>query len=123
MIEADLVVAGIGELATPEGRTPRLGKDLDRLRVVQDAAVACRQGRIVFAGPRAECAARVRSLPGACLVDAEGGTVLPGFVDAHTHLPFAGWRERCAAHPGLIRRLWNGRAATIKIKSDRGGNP
>jgi len=94
MIEADLVVAGIGELATPEGRTPRLGKDLDRLRVVQDAAVACRQGRIVFAGPRAECAARVRSLPGACLVDAEGGTVLPGFVDAHTHLPFAGWRER-----------------------------
>ena len=26
-------------------------------------------------------------------LDARGGTVLPGFVDPHTHLPFAGWRE------------------------------
>jgi imidazolonepropionase len=94
MIAADLVVAGIGELATPEGRTPRLGKDLDRLRVVHDAAVACREGTIVFAGPREEYLARVRPLPGARMVDAAGGTVLPGFVDAHTHLPFAGWRER-----------------------------
>jgi len=94
MIDADLVVAGIGELATSEGRTPRLGRDLDRLRVVQDAAVACRDGHIVFAGSRQEFQARVRPLPGATTVDAEGGTVLPGFVDAHTHLPFAGWRER-----------------------------
>ncbi len=94
MIEADLAVAGIGELATPEGRTPRLGQDLDRLRVVEDAAVACRDGRIVFVGSRQELDARVRPLPGARMVDARGGTVLPGFVDAHTHLPFAGWRER-----------------------------
>lgn len=94
MIQADLVVAGIGELATPEGTGPRLGADLDRLRVVPDAAVACHAGRIVFVGPREECQARVRPLPGAHLVDAAGGTVLPGFVDAHTHLPFAGWRER-----------------------------
>jgi imidazolonepropionase len=94
MIAADLVVAGIGELATPEGRTPRLGNDLDRLRVVQDAGVACREGRLVFVGPREELRARVRPLPGAPIVDADGGTVLPGFVDAHTHLPFAGWRER-----------------------------
>jgi hypothetical protein len=36
---------------------------------------------------------------------------------------FAGWRERCVVYPGRIRRLWNGRAATIKIKSDRGGKP
>ncbi|HEX5042162.1 MAG TPA: imidazolonepropionase [Candidatus Polarisedimenticolaceae bacterium] len=94
MIDADLVVAGIGELATPEGRTPRLGKDLDRLRIVHDAAVACRDGTVVFVGTGEELRARVRPLPEAGIVEAEGGTVLPGFVDAHTHLPFAGWRER-----------------------------
>jgi len=26
------------------------------------------------------------------VVDARGGAVIPGFVDCHTHLPFAGWR-------------------------------
>jgi imidazolonepropionase len=31
--------------------------------------------------------------PGADLViDAAGGAIVPGFVDCHTHLPFAGWR-------------------------------
>jgi imidazolonepropionase len=36
----------------------------------------------------------VRLLPGARTLDASGAVVLPGFVDPHTHLPFAGWRDR-----------------------------
>lgn len=91
MIAADLAVVGISELATPEGRGPRFGADLGRLRVIADAAVACRDGEIVFVGTREELAARVR-VEGRTL-DAAGGTVLPGWVDCHTHLPFAGWRE------------------------------
>jgi imidazolonepropionase len=35
----------------------------------------------------------VRLRAGGRTLDANGGTVLPGFVDPHTHLPFAGWRE------------------------------
>lgn len=94
MIEADLALVGISELATPLGSGPLTGSALGRLRVVSDAAVACDEGRIVFAGTRAdfEQAVRVRSA-GRC-IDTGGGTLLPGFVDAHTHLPFAGWRER-----------------------------
>ena len=46
------------------------------------------------AGPEAELRHAVRPRPDAVTIDAERGTVLPGFVDAHTHLPFAGWRER-----------------------------
>lgn len=92
-IPADLAVVGISELATPEGKAPRLGADLGRLRVVRDAAVACHEGRIVFAGPARELREAIELQAGGRTLDARGGTVLPGFVDAHTHLPFAGWRE------------------------------
>jgi len=94
MIEADLSVTGISELATPIGGAPRLGRDLGRLHVIEDAALAAQAGRIVFVGTREEHDQAVTLVPGAQRVDAAGGTVLPGFVDAHTHLPFSGWRER-----------------------------
>jgi imidazolonepropionase len=94
MIEADLSVTGISELATPVGDRPRVGRDLGRLRVVEEAALAARDGRIVFVGTEREYHETVSLVPEGRQVDAAGGTVLPGFVDAHTHLPFAGWRER-----------------------------
>jgi len=93
MIRADLAVVGIAELATPEGRTARTGSDLDRLRIVRDAAVACRPGGITFVGTERDYRREVELEPGGRVVDAGAGTALPGFVDAHTHLAFAGWRE------------------------------
>jgi imidazolonepropionase len=94
MIEADLAVTGISELATPVGNDPRSGRDLGAVRVIADAALAAHEGRIVFVGTERDYHAAVALNPGGKRVDAAGGTVLPGFVDAHTHLPFAGWRER-----------------------------
>jgi imidazolonepropionase len=93
MIRADLAVVGIAELATPEGRAARTGADLDRLRIVKDAAVACHDGRITFVGTERDYRREVELEPGGRVVDAGAATVLPGFVDAHTHLAFAGWRE------------------------------
>jgi len=93
MIEADLAVVGISELATPEGRSARLGSDLGRLRTIGEAAVACRGGRVVFVGTERDFRREVAVARGGRTLDARGATVLPGFVDAHTHLPFAGWRE------------------------------
>ena len=71
--------------------------------VIHDAAVACDAGRIVFVGTERELRAKVRLREGAASLDAAGGTVLPGFVDAHTHLPFAGWRERAATPEARAR--------------------
>ena len=85
MILADLAVAGISELATPEGRTARTGADLGRIRSVRDAAVACRAGEIVFVGTDRDFRQAVTMEPGGRVLDARGGTVLPGFVDAHIH--------------------------------------
>jgi imidazolonepropionase len=94
MIQADLAVLGISELATPQGSAALAGADMGRLRVVEDAAVACHDGEIVFVGTERELRQAVQLAPDATRVDAAGGTLLPGFVDAHTHLPFAGWREQ-----------------------------
>jgi imidazolonepropionase len=93
MIAADLAVAGISELATPEGHRAATGASQGRLAVLRDAAVACRRGVIVFVGTEREFRQSVAMDAGSRIVDARGGTVLPGFVDSHTHLPFAGWRE------------------------------
>jgi imidazolonepropionase len=60
-------------------------------------AVACWEGRILATGPRSDL---LEALDGSgyplarfARLDAAGGTVTPGLIDAHTHLLFAGSRE------------------------------
>jgi imidazolonepropionase len=60
---------------------------------IPNGVVASRNGRIVFVGPEAAFDAAVQATPDAVFVDGGGGTVLPGFVDPHTHLVFAGDRR------------------------------
>jgi len=93
MIEADFALTGISELATPLGSTALTCSQLGRLNIVENAAVAARDGRVVFTGTEREFHQAVQLSANAVSLDAQGGCVLPGFVDAHTHLPFAGWRE------------------------------
>ena len=92
-MSGDLWIHNLAELATPEGSEPRRGADQGRVRRVRDAEVVCRDGRIVFAGP-AEERRRLFGEPEGCeRLDGRGGTLVPGFVDPHTHLPWAGSRE------------------------------
>ncbi len=119
MTEADLVVRNIGRLATLAGPVPRTGAALRELGIVEAAAVAAHRGRIVYAGPEAGLAAAIAPEPGATVLDADGAAVVPGFVDAHTHLAFAGdrdeeirrrlacatYREIAAAGGGIVRSV------------------
>lgn len=86
----DLLIENASELATPRGTRGLGGASMSTLDVVPDGAVAIREGRIVAVGPRA--AVRARFEPRSVL-DARGGLVVPGFVDAHTHPVFAATRE------------------------------
>jgi len=88
--EIDLLVHGASELATPLGSEPRGGKALGAIEVRPKAAVAIEGGRILAIGTEAELEARYA--PRARL-DARGGLLVPGFVDAHTHPVFAATRE------------------------------
>ena len=68
-------------------RGPRCGVSLNELNVIQDGAVLIRDGILVEVGPsrRVENLAQAR---GAVEINAAGRVVMPGFVDAHTHLAF-----------------------------------
>ena len=57
---------------------------------IADGALVCRDGRIDWVGPTADLPPLP---PDAEVIDATGQVVLPGFVDSHTHLLFAGSRE------------------------------
>jgi imidazolonepropionase len=93
VIGADLLVTDIAEVATlSRGAVPRIGPAMRQLSLVHDAAIATAEGRIVWVGPARRRSRSVRLRSGGSSVSAEGGIVVPGFVDAHTHVLFAGDR-------------------------------
>jgi len=91
-VSAELLVTGLGEVATPTGSTPRAGADQGRIRRLAGGEILVRDGRIAFVGSRGERERRWGALPDTPRLDGGGGTAVPGFVDAHTHLPWAGSR-------------------------------
>jgi imidazolonepropionase len=92
-LNCDLLVCSAAQLITaPPGMDPLLGPDLDRPLLIRDAAVACDGGKIVAVGSTAEVTRRYPEKEAGRVVDARGLLVAPGFVDSHTHLPFAGTR-------------------------------
>jgi imidazolonepropionase len=87
----DLVVVNCSQLLTLAGAVvPRVGRDLGHLGIINDGALWVRDGKIKQAGTWDEI--KAVAPPDADEIDAEGRVLLPGFVDAHTHLVFAGNR-------------------------------
>ncbi|HEU4888705.1 MAG TPA: imidazolonepropionase [Thermoanaerobaculia bacterium] len=85
-----LLIRNLSQIATPQGRTALRGRAMRELAVHQNAVLVIDDGRFAFIGPE-------RDLPADLTidddVDARCGTAVPGFVDTHTHIPFAGLRE------------------------------
>jgi len=88
---------------------PRVGRELEELSLIENGAVLIEGERIAAVGPTEALEA---ALPGDVeRWDARGLVVLPGFVDAHTHLVFAGdrveefeWRTRGLSYEEIARR-------------------
>jgi imidazolonepropionase len=94
MKRADCVVAGCRQVLTCRGPVPKRGDTLRDLGVIENGWVASEKGTIVFAGTEEEFRRTVRPEPGSLKIDGSGAVAMPGFVDPHTHLPFAGDRTR-----------------------------
>jgi imidazolonepropionase len=82
----------IGQLVTLAGPArPRVGVEMRQLGLLRDAALLIEDGRISTAGLYADMRDRIDV--DTTIIDAAGRLVTPGFVDAHTHLVFAGNRS------------------------------
>ena len=79
-----VLVTGIGELVTCD---PECG-DGSPLGLMADAALVIEGGRVSWVGASAQ------AQPADVRIDLGGRAVVPGFVDSHTHLVFAGDRAR-----------------------------
>ncbi len=86
----DLIVHSASQLVTVAGDSPRRGTSQGDLQIIENGAVAVSDGRIVTVGPSAEILGQATA--STRLIDAGNHVVLPGFVDAHTHVIFAGDR-------------------------------
>ncbi|TDC80369.1 imidazolonepropionase [Micromonospora sp. KC606] len=106
---ASLLVDNVGELVT------NTADGEGRLGLRRGAALLVEEGQVAWIGPARDAPAADRR------IDAEGGAVLPGFVDSHAHLVFAGDRAaefaaRMAGQPytggGIRTTVGATRAAT-----------
>jgi imidazolonepropionase len=111
---ADFVIRHARQVLTCAGPAPRRGPAQNDCAPIADAAVAANGGRIVFVGRDADCGRQVTLSPDAVVIDAADATVVPGFVDPHTHVIFAGDRRE-----ELRKRLAG--ATYAEIASSGGG--
>ncbi len=86
----DLLIHSARELLTVAGPGPRSGPSQGDLAIVENGAVAVSGERIAAVGMTDEILRMKEATTR--IVDASGCVILPGFVDAHTHMVFAGDR-------------------------------
>ncbi len=87
MESVDLLITHASELLTLKGPAkPRVRKQMRNLGIMKNGSVAIKNGVIFDVGKHLRYKADT-------ILDASGKLVMPGFVDPHTHLVFAGSRE------------------------------
>lgn len=112
---AHLLVEHLDQLYTVAGAGPRAGRRQGDIAPIADGAVACdASGTILAAGTTADVRQAVQITAETTIVDGRGRSLVPGFVDAHTHVVFAGDRR-----DELRRRL--GGATYAEIAASGGG--
>lgn len=128
-----LLIVNAAEVITCRGSFPKRGAAMNDIGVIPGGAVAVEDGLIRAVGRTADVTAGLDPADYE-VVDAAGQCVMPGFVDAHTHFVFAGYREeeffwRLAGTPyleilgrggGILSTVLATRAASLAALKDLG---
>lgn len=111
------------ELVTCRGKAPKYGKEMSDIGLIEDGAVLIEDDKIVAVGTTEELSSR-SDLSGCEVIDATGKTVLPGFVDSHTHFVFGGyradefsWRLRGDSYMSIMERGGGINASVTKTRN------
>ena len=87
MDTCDILIKNANELITLKGpNNARLKEQLRKLSIIKNGSIAINKGKIIEVGKKLNYNAEKT-------IDASGKVVMPGFVDPHTHVVFAGSRE------------------------------
>jgi len=89
---SELWITNLSEVATPRGNQPLAGSSQGQVDRLHGVDVLCRDGRIEAIATPEEMVPRITEPDQVERLDAQQGTLVPGFVDPHTHLPWAGDR-------------------------------
>ncbi len=109
-MNGNLIIKNAAELVTCSGFKAKKGQEMSDLQVIHDGAIVIEKGIITKIGKTEEA---LSGLNASCfdLVDASGKAVLPGFIDAHTHFVFGGyraeefsWRLRGDSYMDIMKR-------------------
>lgn len=87
MANVDILIKDANELITLRGpNKPRIKNQMNNLSIIKDGSIAIKDGKIVDIGKNLRYNAEKT-------IDSSNKVVMPGFVDPHTHVVFAGSRE------------------------------
>ncbi|MGP8072072.1 MAG: imidazolonepropionase [Thermoplasmata archaeon] len=128
MIRADLLITNLSEAATlADGPVPRIGASAGALSCLPQAAVAVQGGRFVWVGSERTARREVRLASRGREVDGGAGTLVPGLVDAHTHVLFTGdrafemaWKATGTSYAEIARR---GGGILSTVRATRAASP
>ena len=131
--KVDLLIVNADELVTLAGdnQKPRTGKEMQEIGIIRNGGLAIKDGRIIAVGKTPDV---TKSFKAENVASANGKIVMPGFVDPHTHLVFAGSREEefqlhiegasyleiLKAGGGILRTVRETRKASVEKLVDYG---
>ncbi len=116
------VILNASEVVTCSGFEAKAGKEMMRINPIKNGAILIEDGYISMVGTEAEVMEAIE-LHEYRIIDAKGNTVMPGFVDSHTHFIFGGyraeefsWRLRGDSYMDIMER---GGGIVSSVKSTR----
>lgn len=92
--KATLIIKNISQLITMDGPSPRRGREMENLGLIENAGMAVAGDEVLAVGKSEEISGKVDLAEGCQVIDAKNCVVTPGLIDSHTHPVFSMTREK-----------------------------